>query len=508
MEKQLLEFARKLRSAGLVVSSSEVADAALAVRALGAEEGDTEGRLAWVLRACLVKSSIDRPLFEKVFALFFADRAWNGPKVTTGAEKAGRLPRLGLGEPFGRERKVLTATGAGLGRGAGAGATSGDIQPAETPGLAEPGGEEPLGLDGLKPPARALLEALLAGDATASSILARSALDVVVPKEERRPPLAQSPRDILEQVLIYLDWYWVSHRAARSGVEPPVITRCELAIRREVELFLITTFGESALRQVVAGFDLRRKNLGTLTASEEELVAEYCRRIGRALAVRRGYRYRHSRSSGRVDPRRTARAAAARGGVPVALCRRRPRPSFPQLVVLADVSGSVRRFSRFFLELCWGLRERFGRTEVFFFVDRLARATDVLAADSVAGALEWAFTAAPVSLTNNSDYGSVFAQFIQEGWVDLLDSARGTTVIVLGDGRNNWRPSGIEFLADIARLSRAILWLNPLPRSEWGSRDALIGQYLPFCRRAWSCGSVLDLERVAAELVREQTRRV
>lgn len=433
-----------------------------------------------------------------------------GPHARVLARQARvRTEREGLRASESRVQ-ALTANGAGLGRGAAEAAAGPDTSFARDAGLETAGLEA--GLTGrLEPLSEALLEALLAEDETRLPPLVAEALARVMPdaaqdagqEAERRQSPVPVPRDVLEAVLIALDWYWVSHCAARAGVQTRVINGFERAIRREVEVFLITVFGESVLRQIAEVYDLRRKNLGSLSAAEEELVAEYCRRLGRALAVRKGYRHRPSGVSGRVDLRRTARQAAARGGVPVALCRRRRAPAFPQLVILADVSGSVRRFSRFFLEVCWSLRERFARTEVFFFVDRLARATDVLATDSVAGALEWALTAAPVSLTNNSDYGSVFAQFVSENLPELFNPARDTTVVVLGDARNNWRPSGVEFLAEIAAASRAILWLNPLPRVEWESRDAIMREYLPFCRRAWSLGSVADLEKVAAEIVRE-----
>ena len=95
--------------------------------------------------------------------------------------------------------------------------------------------------------------------------------------------------------------------------------------------------------------------------------------IARRFRVRLGRRLRMAKT-GRLDFRRTIRASIQRGGALSDLRFRARRPRHIDLVILADISGSVRYSSTLMLELIAGAAQFFRRVRSFVFIDRLAEA--------------------------------------------------------------------------------------------------------------------------------------
>jgi uncharacterized protein len=207
-------------------------------------------------------------------------------------------------------------------------------------------------------------------------------------------------------------------------------------------------------------------------------LAELRRAVGplaRRLAVRLSARRRHGRR-GRLDFRRTVRASLGTGGVPV-VTHHRPRVVHkPELVVLCDVSGSVAGFSHFTLMLTQALREHFTGVRAFAFVDSTDEVTRFFrpGADVVDAVARIGREADVVSFDGHSDYGNAFEVF-----ADRWPSAVGprTSLLVLGDGRTNYRPPGVPVLADLVTRARSAHWLNPEPRRQWGSGDSAADRY-------------------------------
>jgi hypothetical protein len=197
--------------------------------------------------------------------------------------------------------------------------------------------------------------------------------------------------------------------------------------------------------------------------------------LARRLAVRLSARRRLGRE-GRLDFRRTVRASLGTGGVPV-ITHHRPRVVHkPELVVLCDISGSVAGFSHFTLMLTQALREHFTGVRAFAFVDSTDEVTrffrpGVDVSDAVA---RIGREADVVAFDGHSDYGNAFEVF-----ADRWPAAVGpkTSLLVLGDGRTNYRPPGLPVVADLVRRSRSAYWLNPEPRRLWGSGDSAADRY-------------------------------
>ena len=74
----------------------------------------------------------------------------------------------------------------------------------------------------------------------------------------------------------------------------------------------------------------------------------------------------------------------------------------------------------------------------------------------------------------HSDYGHAFVSFM-DNWPNVLSPR--SSLLVLGDGRNNYRNPEIDLLAHMVNASRHAHWLNPEPRHLWGSGDSAVPRY-------------------------------
>ena len=197
--------------------------------------------------------------------------------------------------------------------------------------------------------------------------------------------------------------------------------------------------------------------------------------LARRLAARLSARRRLGRE-GRLDFRRTVRASLATGGVPV-VTHHRPRAVHkPELVVLCDVSGSVAGFSHFTLMLTQALREHFTGVRAFAFVDSTDEVTRFFrpGADVADAVQRIGREADVVAFDGHSDYGNAFGVFAEK-WASAVGPK--TSLLVLGDGRTNYRQPGVPVLADLVRRARSAYWLNPEPRRLWGSGDSAADRY-------------------------------
>jgi uncharacterized protein len=197
--------------------------------------------------------------------------------------------------------------------------------------------------------------------------------------------------------------------------------------------------------------------------------------LARRLAVRLAARRRLGRE-GRLDFRKTVRASLGTGGVPVVTHHRPRKVHKPELVVLCDVSGSVAGFSHFTLMLTQALREHFSGVRAFAFVDSTDEVTRFFrpGADVADAVARIGREADVVGFDGHSDYGTAFEVFA-ERWPSAVGPK--TSLLVLGDGRTNYRPPGLPVLADLVRRSRSAHWLNPEPRRLWGSGDSAADRY-------------------------------
>ncbi|WOF20548.1 VWA domain-containing protein [Mycobacterium avium] len=239
------------------------------------------------------------------------------------------------------------------------------------------------------------------------------------------------------------------------------------------------------------------ENVEFLRASGEQLrqMQRVVAPLARTLATRLAARRRRSRA-GTIDLRKTLRKSMSTGGVPIDVVLAKPRPARPELVVLCDVSGSVAGFSHFTLLLVHALRQQFSRVRVFAFIDTTDEVTHMfgLEADLAVAIQRITREAGVYSRDGHSDYGNAFASFEQK-FPNVLSPR--TSLLVLGDGRTNYRNPEVELLSHMVTASRHAHWLNPEPKHLWGSGDSAVPRYqqvIPMheCRSAKQLAAVID----------------
>ncbi len=439
-----IAFLDALRAAGVPVPLSEVLDA---TRALGVV--DLMDREA--LRAAFAATVVKRPAHRRSFDTLF-DLWW--PAVT--------------GETSLSEMEAEAAAGDGEGQ----------------PGEGQPGGDA----EALKDAYRdALRDLLLKGDEQALQRFAREVVGSLGRADAQpgrqnwfayRVLRSLSPEtlmaSLLEAMLQGQERGGLAERVARQTVGERIRQFQEM-VEAEVRRRLAEDRGAEALSKTAV--NPLADQVDFLRASRDDM-AELRRQVfplARRLATRLTAKQRLGRT-GKLDFRRTVRASLGTGGVPLVTHHKPHKPHKPELVVLCDVSGSVAGFAHFTLMLAYALQEQFTKVRAFAFIDSCDEVTRFFSSDGDLGdALgKMSSEAKLVWFDGHSDYGHAIEQF-DEDYPDAVGPR--TSLLILGDGRNNYRATGAATLKQLVQRSRHAYWLNPEPQAYWGSGDSATAVY-------------------------------
>ncbi|MEA2269134.1 MAG: uncharacterized protein QOC64_1744 [Solirubrobacteraceae bacterium] len=243
-----------------------------------------------------------------------------------------------------------------------------------------------------------------------------------------------------------------------------------------------------------------RRSLRTLLdlpAAEQRELEAAIRRLGRQIHGARGRRMKRDRI-GRISLPHTLRRNLAYEGVPFEPVLRRRRESKPRLVVLCDVSLSTRNIARFWLHLVYQLQDLFSKVRTFVFVADLVEVTQLFEEQPLGGAVDRIFSGALIDVDENSDFGRAAGQFMA-GHGGAVNNR--TTVVILGDGRNNGRPPNERALEEIAGHARQVVWITPEPRWGWTLGGCDMPRYARVCDRVEVVRNVAELGAVAESLV-------
>jgi uncharacterized protein with von Willebrand factor type A (vWA) domain len=434
-------FVRAVRAAGIPVGISQAVDAAEILTVVDLLDRE---QLRHGLAAVLLQRAAQRNAYDVLFDLWWPLASRRG--------EGGRGGEDGGGEP-------------------GSTLDTGDMDPKD---LADRMRAE-------------LLELLLDGDEEALRRFARQAVDLLGQGQPSpsgqsffsyRVLRALSPDTLVSQLLAGL-----LNGGDRGGLGEQVVRQMikeRLAnFRAAVEAEVRRRSAEQRGRERVAKSAVKplADQIDFLRAQQTDL-AELRRTVAplaRRLAVKLSARRRHGRE-GRLDFRKTVRASLGTGGVPVVTHHRPRKVHKPELVVLCDVSGSVAGFSHFTLMLTQALREHFTGVRAFAFVDSTDEVTRFFrpGADVADAVGRIGREADVVAFDGHSDYGNAFEVFTDK-WPAALGPK--SSLLVLGDGRTNYRRPGLPVLGEMVRRSRSAHWLNPEPQRLWGSGDSAADQY-------------------------------
>lgn len=210
---------------------------------------------------------------------------------------------------------------------------------------------------------------------------------------------------------------------------------------------------------------------------------------------------RKAAARGVVDGARTMRANMKYDGVPFRPVTVSKVEDRPKLLVLCDVSLSVRSAARFTLQLVHSLQSLASSVRTFAFVKDLVEITDLFAEHHPEEALSLVMSGLPaggvLDVDADSDYGSAFEDFLEQFGSAVT---RRTTVIVLGDGRGNGNDPRLSVFEEITRRARETVWLTPEPRYSWGLGRCDLPAYAEYCSRVQVVRNLTGLDRVTTSM--------
>jgi hypothetical protein len=458
-------FVHELRDAGLPVSMTENLDAMRALEHLDISDREV---FKAALGATLVKHHRHRPAFDTVFDVYFSLYSRGVDAEDPNAEEWEAL---------------LGQQGEASGGGAG-----GELSREE---LAE-----------------MLLTALMTMDRDELRRLAAAAVSQFAGMEPGRPV---GGTYYLYRTLRQLDLDELSARLVGRAREEGDVPADALAARLQAEEFqtrlreLRELIESEIRRRLVAdrGVEAMARTLRKplpedvdfMHASREEMLAlqRAIYPLTRSLAARLAQR-RRRRHRGSLDFRKTVRASLSYGGVPAEPKFRHPHPSRPEIMVVADISGSVASFARFTLQFVYAMASQFSKVRSWVFIDGIDEVTRFFQdSDDVTDAVHRVNTEADVVwVDGHSDYGHAFSAFHDRHEREVT---KKTSLIFLGDARNNYHASQAWVLGSLRERARHVYWLNPEPRGYWDTGDSIMADYASFCDGAYECRNLRQLER-------------
>jgi uncharacterized protein with von Willebrand factor type A (vWA) domain len=464
MVDQIVEFSHLLRSRGIRVSVSENMDAARALPFLRTAD---LYQLKSALRCTLVKQPADFRIFDELFDFFFLD---------LGNARAD----------FGKQAKALAQAEASESR----------LDPATLRKLIQQ--LEPL-LESLKGEISLLAQALLTADAEKLQSLLEQAF-----KEQSAGSAGMVLGVGLSGLLDELEW--VRATAGRRGLDPVTLETLSHYLDQQIRdimrrIHRMVQAGPAEDRAVWRRAErpesLYEKSFAYYTQEDihrmKQVVAGLALRFKSLLSIRR-----KKADLGRLDVKSTLRKNQQHGGVPFKIQLRRRKKEKPQVMILCDISDSVMNASRFMLQFVYSMQELYSKVRSFVFVSDLGEVTDLFSDNAVDQAVDMALKGKVVDVFVHSNFGRSFKLFY-DGYSSAVNSK--TTVVILGDGRNNYHLANEWVLREIQQRAKQLIWLNPESRLTWSVGDSEMPSYIPYCDVVEECRNIEQLTRIVERLM-------
>jgi len=454
MQKMLSQFIAALRQSGLPISQAETLDAVRAVQLVGIREREL---LKTTLSLSLSKTRPNQLILEQLFDDYFAGPSTElnnsldeGDELSIAAESlppsADDQSAPPQGELSALAQQLLSGDGEGL-----------------TVAVAAAAGAENLSnisvftqknLYSYRIMQRLGDEALLADINSKGNTAPEPAL--INSLQARREQLQAQVRDYVEQQFLV--------HAKHKGMK----------------------FREDLLHKV---------KLSHIEHQDYHRMAALVAKAARKLATQHSRRRKVSKR-GMLDVRKTLAANAAFDGVQFHTRWKATKIERPKIVAICDVSGSVSRVARFLLLFLYSLQDVLPKVRSFVFASDLVEVSELFERESVAAAMEIIMQRWGNMSTN---YGTAL-EGLQEQVLSTID--KKTTVIMLGDARNNNGDGRADIWSQVYRQSRRVLWLNPENKVSWNTGDSIMSEYSPGCSEVDACQSLNDINRIFSRLLK------
>lgn len=435
MDNRVVDFVRGLRAAGVRVSLAESMDAMQAVGVLGVRDKEI---FRQSLRATLVKEAADHPVFDELFPLYFGS---GGPPMQDAREDMTKdeqeMLKAALSAMSGRLQQLIDWLTSGEG------------------------------------PTREELEEL------ARRSGARWANNPGeahwVSRRMLRQMGFQHLEEQIQQLVEHLQEMGMSQEAIEKLLGVVEANRDALAeqVAQRVGLQVAQERVERA--QELHGSDLLHKSFQSLSEAEAAVLRTEVQRLVAQLRSRAALRRKRGKG-GAFDSKGTIRANQKYGGVPFEMKYKKKKLK-PSLVLICDVSTSMRPVAEFMLRLIYELQDQVAKARSFAFNADMQEISVTMSGKRAADAVSEVLYSIPPGYYA-TDLGHSLDTFFHE-WSDSVNGR--TTVIILGDGRNNYNSPRIDLMKQLQLRSKRLLWFNPEHRQQWGTGDSDMLEYVPIC---------------------------
>jgi uncharacterized protein with von Willebrand factor type A (vWA) domain len=471
VEKKILEFANILRKSGIRVSTAEAIDSFVALEELSLEDREI---FKDALRTTMVKRGEEIATYDHLFDLFWSG-FYDNLRESFGQATGGMPEGMDIEDLLRAIAQMLQSGGA----------ESGDLSE--------------------------LARALLTTDLSQLENLIRMAAEQAgTQRIENFLQVGFFSRRTLEQMGVEGaadQLRQLADRLEQAGMSPEQIQALRNLIDRLLEAVRrsVRAYTERELQKQNHDYmekfrreTLLEKSFYHLTEDEirkmREVVERLAQRIKNVLSIRRRRLKR-----GKLDLHQTLRRNMSHGGIPFELIFKQRKKDRPKLVILTDVSSSVANVSRFMLQFVYTLQEAFTKIRSFVFVAELGEVTPLFQEKDISDAIEQALEGGDtINVYTRSNFGYAFHHFWQN-FLSAIDNK--TTVLILGDARNNYNDPRAWCLRDIHNKAKNVVWLNPENPSAWGFGDSVMDKYLPYCDVAEECRNLRQLSKIVDSLL-------
>lgn len=457
MQARILQLIAALRASGVRVSLAESAEAFQAVDLLGVQNRE-EFRLS--LRTTLVKDARDLPVFDKLFPLFFGS---GQPPMSAGDVSDNLSPE---------EAQLLA-----------------DMirQLAERlrQGMERLLKGQPLSKDEMEQLAR------LVGLNNTQDLRYQNWMAQRMERALAFPEVREAMQELMEQL------EQMGMNRERLDQMRDMLQANMQAIKDQLQQFAGERIAENmSNRPPAEGVEgLMNRPFRSLSDDEKNLLMKEVRRLAAALRTRIALRQKHART-GQLDAKATIRANLKNQGVPMEI-RHRDRIRKPKIVVICDISTSMRFCSELMLSFLYALQGQVRKAHAFAFIDHLEYISAEFAGADGNQAIGAILQRMPAG-SYNTDLGWSLKNF-EDGHLDTLDSH--TTLIVVGDGRNNYNDPRLDLFTRMSRRVSRTLWLNPEPPALWGTGDSDMPGYAALCSSVLKVSNLAELSAAVDHLM-------
>jgi len=241
--------------------------------------------------------------------------------------------------------------------------------------------------------------------------------------------------------------------------------------------------------------DLYNRPFHSLSEEDMRLLHREVKRLAAALRTRLALRLKRA-NSGQLDVKSTMRANQKYGSVPVEI-RHRDHTLKPKIVVMCDISTSMRHVSELMLSLLYAIQDQISKTHAFSYIDHLEYVSPYFSGRQPGDAVTEILKKMP-SGHYNTDLGYCLASFTKE-YMDTIDYR--STFIVVGDARNNFNDPRLDVFRSLAQRSRVTIWLNPEGMHLWGTGDSDMLKYAPYCGKIFQVSNLAQMATAIDQLL-------